>query len=162
MKNGFPTEIFKLLGTVFGIFLACHYYVKAGSFLNGLISFKSSAAWYNFLNFTVCLTLTFLGYFIFVIIRIIFGIMIRMEAASLLNRWGALVLGMGRWALFTSILLFIINMANIDYIKKSQSDSFLGPKLFALTPKVYTSLWNRVASRFLNDNSFNTKILQIR
>ena len=160
VKTGFPTEIFKLLGTTCAIYLACHYYIRMGNFLNSHLPLKGEG-WVNFLNLLVFFALAFLGYFVFVIIRLVFTILIRMEAISLLNRWGALILGIGRFCLFTSLLFFLINISNIGYLKSSLSDSFSGPRLFKLAPRVYLSLWNNLMSRFMDKEAFNKAVLPV-
>ena len=160
VKTGFPTEIFKLLGIFSAIYIACHYYVSMGDFLSSFLPLKGEA-WLNFLNILVFFILAFLGYFVFVIIRVVFGILIRMEAISLLNRWGAFILGLVRWSLSVSLLFFIFTISNIGYCKNSLSNSFSGPKLIQLTPKVYTFLWDNLISRFTGKQGFNKAVSEV-
>jgi len=161
LKNGFSTEIFKLLGTICAIYLACHYYIRAGSFLSNFTPLKEEV-WLDFLKFVSFFILAFFGYFLFVIIRTTFTFLIRMEAISLLNRWGAFILGIARCALFTSLLFFTINLSNISYLKNSLSDSLSGPVLVKLSPKVYTSLWKNLMFRFTGKGALNVEVSQFR
>ena len=159
VKTGFTTEIFKLLGTIFAIFLAGHYYIRLGIFLSSFISIKEQAG-INFLNFLVFILLVFLGYFVFAIIRRAFTILIKMEAVSLLNRWGAVILGIVRWSLFISLLFLIISISNINYLKDSLLGSLSGPKLIRIAPGVYASIWNNLMSRFMDKKVFNKELLE--
>ncbi len=161
VKTGLPTEIFKLLGTICAIYLACHYYIRVSNFLNNYLHLKGEGG-VDFLNFLAFLALASLGYFIFVIIRGVFVKLIRMEAVSLLNSWGSFILGIGRFCLFASLLFFILTISNIGYLKHSLTDSFSGPKLFKLAPKVYTSLWDNLMSRFIDKEAFNKSILEVQ
>lgn len=161
IKRGLTTEIFKLLGIVCAIYLACHYYIRASIFLNSFLSLKGAAG-VNFLNSLVFSVLIFLGYYFFVLIRVVFSFLIRMEAVSLLNHWGAFILGIARSCLFISLFFFIIAISNISYLKNTLSDSVLGPQLFKLTPKVYASLWNNLMSRFIDKEAFNQAVFQVK
>ena len=160
VKTGFSTEIFKLLGTVYAIFLACHCYSRLSILLSKTIppAVKIEPSVLSFFTFLI---LAFLGYFIFVLIRLLFTILIKIEAVSLLNHWGALILGMIRSCLFVSLLLFMAVLSNNDYFKKSLTDSFLGPKLFKLAPKVYISLWDNLMSRFMDKKAFNKAVFEV-
>ena len=159
VKTGFPDEIFKLFGTVLAIYLSCHYYIKLSILLDNFLPAKSESA-INFLNFLVFVALACLGYFIFVVIRAVFRLLIKMEAVSLLNRWGACIFAVIRWGLFTSLLFFIITITNIGYFKDSLSNSLLGPQLIKLAPRVYSGLWNSIVSHFEDEKQFNQQVFR--
>lgn len=160
LKTGLITEIFKLLGTVCAIFLACHYYVRASIFLNLYLPFKGEAG-VNFLNFFTFSVLFLLGYFFFVIIRLVLTIFIKMEVIPQLNRWGGLILGVVRWSLSVSLLLFAINISNISYFRNSLSNSFSGLSFFKLTPKTYICLWDNLMFRFMRMSALNKAVLDV-
>lgn len=160
LKRGFPIELFKLLGTVCAIFLACHYYLRLGNFFNKFIFLGSEAA-INFLNFLSFLALYFLGYGLFVLVRLVFTILIRMEAISLLNRWGAFILGIGRWMLLVSIIFFSITVSNCTYFKQSLKNSISGLNFFKLTPRVYLALWDNLMFRFMSNKEFNKSVFLV-
>ncbi len=161
VKTGFSIEIFKLLGTVCAIYLACHYYIRASGFLNSTLSLQEGAG-LRFLQFFVFLLLAFLGYLFFVIVRVVISTLIRMEANSLLNHWGAFSISVIRLCLFISLLFFSIAISNLSYLKRSLSNSFSGPRLINLTPKVYASVWSGLVSRFMNKESFNQSASQVK
>ena len=153
-KTGFSLEIFKFTGTIVAIYFACHYYSRISGFLSNQL-FQGEATGLDFLNVVIFSLLAGLFYFIFVIIRALFALVIRIEAVSLLNRWGAFFIGMVRGLFFVGMLLFILSLSNISYLKNSVFVSYSGLKLSRLTPRVYTSLWNSIASRFVNEAAFN-------
>ena len=84
--------------------------------------------------------------------------MIKMEAVSRLNRWGAVILGVLRWALFTSLIFYTINVSNIDYFRNSLANSFSMQKMFPVAPRVYAFLWNNLMFRFMEKETFNKRV----
>jgi len=160
VKTGFAVELFKLLGTVSAVYFACHYYLKLGSFLNIRIPLEGEG-WLKFSVFLAFLLLGLLGYFIFMIIRNFLTALIKMEAVSLLNRWGALTLGIIRGGLFVSLFLFAIAVSNSNYLKNSLTNSFLSPKFLKLTPAVYRVLWDNLLYRFMNKQALNKAVFEV-
>lgn len=158
-KTGFPIEASKLLGTISAIFLACHFYSKLSSLLGHNFNFYKYQM--EFFNLIAFLLLAILGYLIFVLLRMAMGFLIKMEAVSLLNRWGALILCIFRGALFSSLLLLIMIIANNSYINKSIVESPLGSRLYKITPAVYSSVWDNIVSRFMSKQEFNKGINEI-
>lgn len=159
VKSGFVTELFKLFGTVCAIYLACHYYIRVSNSINSHIALmETELAVLNFLAFFV---LAFLSYLVIAIFRMTFLILMRTEAVTLLNRWGALMLGIVRCALLTSLLFFAITISGISYFNASLSNSFSSHKLLRLTPRVYTSLWNTLMFRFTGRAAFNEAVFEV-
>ncbi len=154
VKTGFFTELFKLLGTICAICLAYHQYIKISNFSERFLPFFGASG-INLLGFFTFLILAFLGYSIFLIIRKVLMLLIKMEPVSLLNRWGAITLGLIRGALFCSMVLFVASISNINCLTNSLSRSFSAPGLIKLAPNVYLSLWNSVLFRFMNKQAPN-------
>jgi len=157
IKTGFPIELFKFLGTISSIYFSCHYYLHLSSFFRAHGPLKAEN-WQNLLDFTAFLLLVLLGYLIFFILRKIFGLLIKVEAVSLLNCWGALMLGVIRWALFASLLLFLASFFNNSYLRSSMKNSILSPRLIKLTPATYGGLWNSIMFRFMDEKTFNKAV----
>lgn len=160
VKTGFPTEFFKLLGTVAAIYLACHYYVKAGIFLQNCIHLEGEG-WLKISIFIAFLVLAFLGYFVFMVIRNFLTFLIKMEAVSRLNRWGALILGIVRGTLFVSLFLFMLAVFNNDYLKNSMTDSLWTSKFFKWTPAIYSALWNNLIYRLMDKETLNKAVFDV-
>lgn len=160
IKTGFPTEMFKLLGTACATYLAWHYYISIGGFLNSRLPLEGEL-WVSVLNMFAFFVLALIGYLIFAIIRVLFTMLIRMEAISLLNRWGAFILGVARWGLLASLLFSLVSISNISYLKISLLNSLSGPRLVKLAPRVYTFLWNNLMSRFTDKEAFNKAVFPV-
>ena len=159
VKTGFPVELFKLLGLIFAILLACHNYVGISNFLaSNAPSAVLGQRTLNILNLFSFVLLATLGYFVFFILRTTCLSLVRMEAISLLNRWGAIILSIFRWSLLTSLLLMTAAISNNGYLNKGLSDSFVRPVLFKPAPKVYVFLWNNLLSRFMDSEGFNSAV----
>ena len=160
VRTGFPSEVFKLGGTICAIWLACHYYTRLGDFIRSYFSLQGQV-WVNLLDALAVFALAFLGYAIFVGIRLVFTILIKIEAVSLLNRWGAFILGLLRWSLVTSLLFFLIAVSVAGYLRSSLYSSFSGPRLIKLTPGVYLYFWDKLMNRFMDEQAFNREAVEL-
>lgn len=158
LKNGLPSELFKFLGTVSSIYLSLHYYSSWSAILKER-TLKNMPL--EFLNFFSFLVLVFLGYLIFVILRKLVLKLITVEPVEKLNQWGGFVLGIIRAGLMISLLIFILVISNINYLKNSVEDSYLGKRIFNIAPTTYAVLWNNLASKFMTDEAFNKNIPDI-
>ncbi len=116
----------------------------------------------DFLDFLAFIILIIIGYFVFVILRQVFSQLIKTEAATNLNRWGALALGIVRGILFSSLIIFILVISSVSYFKNSAGNSYLGKRLFKVAPTTYTKLWNGLMSKFMTGEKFNQTILDVQ
>lgn len=160
IKNGLPIELFKLLGTLLAVYLAMHYYTSWSNFVGerlgqGKIAFK-------FLEFLSFLVLVILGQLVFVFLRSVFWRFIKMEATPKLNKWGGLILGMGRAVLVASLIMYILVVSSIGYLRNSIKDSYSGKRLFKMAPTTYSVLWNNLASKFMSKEKFNEATLRVQ
>ena len=159
-RQGFISEIFKLIGTITAICFACHYYTRLSNLLNIHLSLNSQTG-LGILEFFSFIILASIGYLIFVILRVVFSVLIKMEAISYLNRWGAILFASLRWALFSSLLFLIFLVSDISYLKNSLNDSYSGVRISKIAPSVYLILWNSLIYRFAYEDAFNQKVLDI-
>lgn len=160
-KTGFTIELFKLLGTVFAIYVSLHYYTVISDTIlrRGATTEKVPLEFTDFVSF---LLLVIAGYLVFVFLRSVFYRFIKMEVAPNLQKWGGLVLGMLRGFLCVSLIIFILVICSFDYSKDSVKDSYTGKSLFKIPPATYSWLWNNVTSKFMNNEKFNKTILEIQ
>ncbi len=161
-KTGFPCEIFKLFGTLSATYLACHYYTGMGAFLNrhlaGFAGADAALDLFSFLSFCI---LAWSGYFLFVMIRKGLLSLLKIEATSLLNRWGAFAVSVCRCSLLVSLLFFTATLSNISYFRRSLSNSFTRPALFKPVPRTYQFLWNSLLSHFMDTSRLNKAVFNI-
>jgi membrane protein required for colicin V production len=158
-KNGFSGELFKFLGTVLAIYLSLHYYIIFSDYIGSRIGVNNIPL--EYLTSGLFIILAILGYIIFAILRKVFYRFIKMEAVPNLDRWGGLLLGLARGILVASLIMFILVTSPIGYLKDSVVGSYSGKYLFKIAPRVYGSLWNSIASKFVTREKFNKAILEI-
>ncbi|MFA5062767.1 MAG: CvpA family protein [Candidatus Omnitrophota bacterium] len=156
-KNGFPIELFKSIGTLSAIYFSLHYYITISDYIDNWAALDKRLP-LGFLDFIVFVLIAIGGYGIFVLLRSIFGKLLKMEAISALNRWGSLILGIIRALLLSSLIIFAMFISSIDYFKSSAKESYSGKRLFMLCPATYSWLWNAITSKFAKSEKFNDVI----
>lgn len=160
VKSGLPVELFKILGTLLAIYLSLHYYTMLSDFFRNRIAVKSlPLEFLDFLSFTV---LAILGYLIFVSLRVLFHRLIKMEATPQFNKWGGLILGVGRGILLGGLIIFMLIISSVSYLKNSVKDSYSGKRLFKVAPATYSALWDNLMSKFATQEKFNSTILEVQ
>jgi len=160
IKNGFPVELFKLLGTLSAVYLSLHYYIIFPDYIVGRIGAKNIPL--EYLTFFSFILLAILGYLIFMILSKIFSRFIQMEAVPTLNKWGSLILSIMRSFLLVSLLIFIFVIAPWGYFRNSINNAYSGKRLFKIAPTTYTWLWDSIMSKFRTQEKFNDAILKIQ
>lgn len=160
VKSGFLAEFFKILGTIFAIYLSLHYFTALSEFIQEHIPQKAIPM--EFLDFLSFLELAIVGYLVFAILRQIILRFIKMEAVPKLSRWGGLILGVARIFLLTSLIMFTLVISTITYFSRSVTASYSGKYLFKIAPAVYSSLWNGLVSKFATKERFNQDVLDIQ
>ena len=160
-KTGFTIELFKLLGTIFAIYISLHYFTVVSDTLirRGATTEKIPLQFTDFVSFSV---LVIAGYLIFVALRSVFYRFIKMEAAPNLQKWGGLVLGMFRAFLCAGLIMFMLTICSFEYFKNSVKESYTGKNFFKIAPATYSWIWNNVSSKFMNNEKFNNTILEIQ
>jgi len=157
-KNGLPVELFKLLGTVAGAYLAFHYYTSFADFIGTRLNLtKVPLEFLDFICFVLWVTI---GYMIFWALRGVFSRVVKTEAVPRLNRWGGFALSSARGVLLTSLIGFMLVISSISYLKASVKDSYSGKRLFKFSPSVYTHLWNGVMSKFMVMEKLNQAVVE--
>jgi len=160
LKNGFPVELFKLLGTVLAIYLALHYYIIFPDYLINSTGIKNIPL--EYLTFSSFVVLSIVGYFIFMLLSKAFSRFIQMEAIANLNKWGSLILGIFRGLLLISLIIFVFVIAPKAYFRKSVNNSYSGKRLLKIAPATYTWVWDSIMSKFRTQEKFNDAILKIQ
>ena len=158
-KCGFTAELLKLLGTLTAICFAFHNYLSTSNSLVSLLKLKATPLYLDSLIF---LSLATSGYLIFIAVRRLFSLFIKMEAVAMLNKWGGLILGVFRAFLLASLILYLLAISGLDYFKRSIGISYSGNKIVRIAPIVYTSLWDNIISKFLTAKNTKTKDLDIQ
>ncbi len=160
LKNGIFVELFKLLGIILATYLSLHYYTRLGNLLNRFI--KTDAVSMEVLDFLSLVILIIMGYIIAVILREGLSRFIKVDVASIIDRWLATILGLGRGILVASLIMCMFSLPVITYFKKSVDKSYLGERLLKIAPLIYSGIWNNFMSKFMPQEKFNQEILEFR
>jgi len=160
IKNGFPVELFKFLGTVSAVYLSLHYYIIFPDYIVGRIGAKNIPL--EYLTFFSFVGLAILGYLIFILLSKVFSRFIQLEAVPNLNKWGSFILGIIRSFLLVSLIIFIFVIAPTAYFINSVNNSYSGKRLFKIAPTTYTWLWDSIMSKFRTQEKFNDAILKVQ
>lgn len=160
LKSGFPIELFKFIGTLCAIYLASHYYIVISDRIADWLALGKRLP-LEFLDFIVFSLVAIGGYAIFVLLRSVFGKLLKMETISTLNKWGSLILGVARALLLSSLIIFAMFISSIEYFRHSASASYSGKHLFRICPDTYSWIWNSLASKFAPGEKFNDTITTV-
>lgn len=159
IKTGFPTELFKLFGTLLSVYLAMHYFTLISDFLVQRFRVKDTMP-LEFLDFLMFVFLSSLGYGVFIVLRLVFGRWLKMEAVPKLNAWGGLLIGILRATLLSGLVVFTMTIASISYVRESVRHSYSGKRLFQIAPATYGWIWNVFMSKFMVQEKFNETVLE--
>ena len=159
LVTGFTIELFKFLGTVFSIYLSLHYYTFISNIIRDWLSSDKTA--FGFIIPIIFLILAILGYLIFSLLRKLIFRFIKMEAASGLNKWGGLVIGIFRSVLLAGLIVVTLLVSGLPYFNASVKNSYLGLRFSAIAPATYTFIWNGFAQKFFPDEKFNKEVLKL-
>lgn len=160
IKSGFLSELFKILGTIFAVYLSLHYFSGLSEFIKE--RFPVNVVPDEFLNFLSFVILAVVGYLVFVILRVVILRFVKMEAVPKLSRWGGLILGMFRVLLLAGLVVFILALSSVSYVKRSAAHSYSGKFLFTVAPSVYGNLWNGLVSKFAAGEKFNEAVSEVQ
>jgi len=158
-RGGIVLEFFKLLGTIFAIYLSLHYYISLSKFVQ-LLSGLEIIPEGIFCFFWFCILAT-CGYMISLLIRELLAKFIKTEIAETVNHWGGLILGTFRGVLLTGLLLFILAISTVNYFPSSIKHSNFGIFFVRAPVVVYRGIWEGVTSRFFTDEKYNQAINEI-
>jgi len=161
-NSGFPLELFKLLGTVFSVYLSLHYFTFFTDYIGQRNPSAKERVPLEFMNFISLIAIAIIGYLIFVALRLVFDRFVKMEISSVINRWLALLLGAIRGFFLASLITFVLVISSIGYLKNSVKVSFIGKQIFNFAPNAYSWMWNNIASKFAIGENFNHTVLEVQ
>lgn len=159
-KTGVVVEVFKLIGIIVTIYISLHYYTTFSDYLINRVPVKQLSL--KFLDFVTFVSLVFLTYALFVLIRNLFCHFIKMEAEPALSKWGGFILGIFRGVLAASLIISILSISSINYLNDSARKSYFGGRLFGISLRAYSVLWNNLMSKFMTNEKFNKQVLKIQ
>lgn len=158
--NGLAVELFKLLGTLLAVYVSLHYYTPLADLIGNRLNLKSTPK--ELLSFLIFIIFAISGYFVFVILRKIFSRLIILEPLANLNKWGGFFLGIVRFTLCISLIMYLFIIAPSSYLRHSFYNSFSGRYLVRVAPGTYSSLWKGIISKFMTHEKFNQDVLRVQ
>jgi uncharacterized membrane protein required for colicin V production len=156
-RKGFVIEIFKLLAVVLSLSVSLHYFSKTSDSLLEYFP-QIKMAFSDMICFSV---LAILAYLAVTAAREAIRRFIKTEAVSGLHKWGGLILGLIRGALFTSLLLISFYFLNVNYLIGSASKSYLGSRLVSAGIKAYEFTFGGIVSKFIPGDGLNKVIYEV-
>lgn len=161
VKNGFVVELFKLLGTVFSVYIAFHYFAIFSDLLMRRVPGEQGFP-LEFMDFLTCSALLLAIYMLFALARNLFCHLVKMEAVPTLSKWGGLLLGAGRGIIASSLVVFLLFISTINYLSISAKGSYLGKRLFNASVFTYEAVWNGVMSKLSSRDRLNSTVMEIK
>ncbi len=132
LVKGFSVEIFKILGAIASVVFSLIYYKEVGQWLTSHSFLSLQVADVLALGVLFCLSLIVLR-----VVRVLIFRVLHLELFYGLEKWGGIILGLGRSVVFASLFLFALTLIPVDYFKTAVEErSFSGPYLKEVAPKV--------------------------
>jgi len=144
VKAGFVTEFMKSFAVLLAVFFAFHYYTKITSVL---IPFVGLAR--PMLEMTVFAVIWFLIFGIMKFVRDGIFLVFTVQAISLVDRWGAAIVSLARFALTASMLMFVLVLTDQPYIERMTLSSFGQKYVFLVAPDTYQKMINGFVAKLL-------------
>ena len=137
-----------------------HYNTGLSDFISSKLNIQDKMP-LEFLDFMVFVILAVAGYFIFVLVRNAVNNLIKVEAVSVLNKWGGLILGALRSVLLVGLVSFALVISSVPYLKNSVMNSYLGPRVLVVAVNTYTTIWNNLFSKFAAGEKYNAVVSKV-
>jgi uncharacterized membrane protein required for colicin V production len=146
IKTGLAIELFKLLGVIFAVYIASHYYTALSDIIRR--RYIPSNIPLEFLDFVIFIILGIVSYLGFVLLRSTFYRFMKMEAAPKLNRYGGLILGVARAYFTIGLLVYILLISSVSYLSTAVKYSYLGSRFSSVSAQTYNWIWENIFSKF--------------
>lgn len=160
-RGELPNELFRFLGVALATYLSLHYYTAASDIL-GQSAVKGGWISLEFLDFICFILLVAAGYMFFMLIGFMLKYVIKVQTINALNRWGALLIGIGRSALTIGLVCFAMQISSISYLTESVGYSYMGKKFFKVAPMTYTWMFESITSKFMAREKLNATVEETR
>jgi len=158
VKAGIAIEFFKLLGVIFAIYIASHYYTS----LSDLIRHQMPKTLpLEFADFIIFIFLVIAAYLAFVLLRITFYRFMKMEAAPKLNKYGGLILGLARGYFTIGLIIYVLIISSVTYLSSSVKHSYLGSRASSISAQTYNWMWGSIFSKFSPQEKSNSVVLEV-
>ncbi|MDD5282027.1 MAG: CvpA family protein [Candidatus Omnitrophica bacterium] len=160
VKMGLVIEFFKLLGILFAIYTASHYY----TYLSDIVQhwYISKIMPLEFMDFIIFTILAGAVYLVFVFLRSTFYRFMKLEAAPKLNKYGGLILGLARSYFTVGLLMYILLISSVSYLSSSVKNSYLGSRFSSVSAQTYKWFWDSIFSKISPQEKPNSVVAEVR
>lgn len=153
--SGFITEFFKSLGLILGLFVAFHYYVVLGNLAN---KFQFPVKIVHAVTFAV----------LWLVVAILFEFFKRgvlnlftVQAQSLIDKWGAVILGLLRFVVTASMLVYLLLIPGVQYLNNKVVGGSTPMVFLRVAPGMYTGICDHFVSRLFDGERINPAVHEI-
>ena len=160
VKMGLAVEFFKLLGVLFSIYFASHYYTYFSDMIQQ--RFIPGGMPLEFMDFIIFIILACAVYLVFVLLRVTFSRFMKMEAAPKINKYGALILSLARGYFTVGLLIYVLMISSVSYLSNSVKHSYLGSRSFSISAQTYNWIWESILSKFSPQEKPNSVVNEVR
>lgn len=154
-KKGLMVETFKLLGTLFAIFISLHYYSSISNFISSRMPLPV-----EFLDLIAIISLIIIVLIVFKFMRDGLLILFKTEPLAALDRWGSLILGFIRGCFLSSLVILLIFLSSIEYSQNSVRGSLSSKYFLELSPKTYAFIFDNIFSKLPSEEKINSAIFE--
>ena len=155
VKTGFVTEFMKILGVLTATFVVFHSYTKIASILVPFAKIPLSL-----LEVIVFLGLWALIFGIFKFIRDGLFLVFTVQAISAVDRGGAAVIALVRFALTASLLMFALLLADKAYLERIVIKSFTQKHILLVAPDAYQKMTNGFVAKLFVKQKVNPAVIE--
>jgi uncharacterized membrane protein required for colicin V production len=154
-QTGFVIEFFKLLAAFAALFVSFHYYSGFAHIVQktGVVFPGIGAAAFIVLWLLVLLICKF--------IRDGFVMLFTVQAVTSIDKWGAMLISVGRVVITTSMVMFFFLVTNQGYLERMTKASFSGKYLLTVSPKVYSASCDRFITPLFTAEKKNPAVAQV-
>lgn len=157
LKTGIVVELFKLFGLWLATVITFHVYTTP---LSDLLNTKVPALPIDAGDvFVFCVLMTVIT-LVIRIVRESFFLLVKIEAKSMLDKWGGVILGCLRGFWIASIALFIMTISTIQYLEMSAKTSIIGSKILAMAPTIYKGSYEGLVCKFFSQTKINEEVFK--
>ena len=152
VHEGLIVEGFKCFSLAIALFLSFHYYFALAKYLTQRIENPENMIFTFSACFFVIWLLTLIA---FKYIREGLLLLFSIKTKATWDRWGAGVLGLGRFLITASMLMFALLTSGLHYFEVKTVDSFFGKHVVTIAPKVYQKMCDGFVSRLFPREKYN-------
>jgi uncharacterized membrane protein required for colicin V production len=151
--TGFVTEFMKTLAALLAVFVAFHYYIKLAEILGRYLALEPA----------ILEAFVFAGIWLLVVVLMKFardGILMvfTVQTVSLVDKWGAAVVSIVRFALTGSLLMFVFLVTDHPYMERMTRSSFAQKYLLSIAPDTYQKMTKGFVVKFFPNEKVNPAV----